>query len=76
MLFDRVYPQDQFEAEPSDMEKTVIEFKCPLLSPKPADAFPEHYIIKDYPENYLEMQKPPESDIMFPHVYREMKMRL
>jgi 8-oxo-dGTP pyrophosphatase MutT (NUDIX family) len=76
MLFDRVYPQDQFEAELSDLEKTVIEFKCPLLAPKPADAFPEHYIIKDYPENYLEMQKPPESDIMFPHVYREVKMRL
>mgnify|MGYP001823118281 FL=1 len=66
MLFDRVYPQDQFEEEPSDMEITVIEFKCPLCEPKPADTFPEHYIYKDFPQNYMEKQKPAESDIMFP----------
>ena len=66
MLFDRVYPQDQFEEEPSDVEITIIEFKCPLYDPKPDDTFPEHYIYKDFPENYLENQKPPESDIMFP----------
>jgi 8-oxo-dGTP diphosphatase len=66
MLFDRFYPQDQFEEEPSDMEITVIEFKCPLCEPKPADTFPEHYIFKDFPKNYQDKQKPAKSDIMFP----------
>ena len=66
MLFDRVYPQDQFEEELSDVEVTVININCPLCEQKPEDTFPEHYIFKDFPENYLEKQKPPESDIMFP----------
>jgi hypothetical protein len=65
MLFDRVYPQDQFEGEPSDIEIT-INIECPHCKPEPEDTFPEHYIIKDYPENYQDKQKPAESDIMFP----------
>jgi 8-oxo-dGTP pyrophosphatase MutT (NUDIX family) len=65
MLFERVYPQDQFEGEPSGIEVN-INIGCPFCEPKPADTFPEHYIYKDYPENYLEKQKPAESDIMFP----------
>jgi hypothetical protein len=65
MLFDRVYPQNQFEEGLSDIEIT-INFECPHCKPEPADTFPEHYIFKDFPENYLERQKPPESDIMFP----------
>ena len=66
MLFDRVYPQDQFEEELSNMEITVINIKCPHCEPKPEDTFPEHYIYKDFPENYQDKQKPAESDIMFP----------
>jgi 8-oxo-dGTP pyrophosphatase MutT (NUDIX family) len=65
MLFDRVYPQDQFEEEPSEIEIT-INIGCPHCEPKPEDTFPEHYIIKDYPDNYLDKQKPAESAIMFP----------
>jgi len=52
--------------ETPDLEITVIEFKCPLCKPEPEETFPEHYIFKDFPENYLEKQEPPESDIMFP----------
>jgi 8-oxo-dGTP pyrophosphatase MutT (NUDIX family) len=66
MLFDRFYPQYQFEEELSNMEITVINIKCPFLEPKPEDTFFEHYIFKDFSENYLEMKKPPESDIIFP----------
>jgi hypothetical protein len=48
------------------MEIIVIEFKCPLCEPKPEETFSEHYIFKDFPENYQDKQKPAESDIMFP----------
>ena len=65
MLFDRFYPQDQFEEEPSEIEIT-INIVCPHCESKPEDTFPEHYIFKDFPENYQDKQKPPESDIMFP----------
>jgi len=65
MLIDRVHPQDQFEEEPSEIEIT-INIVCPHCEPKPEDTFPEHYIFKDFPENYQDKQKPPESDIMFP----------
>jgi 8-oxo-dGTP pyrophosphatase MutT (NUDIX family) len=65
MLFDRVYPQDQVEEELSDIEIT-INIECPHCKPEPEDTFPEHYIFKDFPENYIEKQKPLESDIMFP----------
>jgi len=63
MLIDRVYPQDQFEEELSDIE-IVIKIVCPLCEPE--DTFSGNCIFKDFPENYLEKQKPPESDIMFP----------
>ena len=65
MLFDRVYPQDQFEGEPSGIEVN-INIGCPLCEPKPTDTFPEHYIYKYFHENYQDKQKPTESDIMFP----------
>ena len=65
MLIDRVYPQDQFEEELSDIEIN-IKIVCPLCEQKPEEIFPEHYIFKDFPENYQDKQKPPESDIMFP----------
>ena len=61
-----IQPNHGYVEETSDLEVTVIGFKCPLLGPKSADTVPEHYIIKDNPENYLEKQKPTESDIMFP----------
>jgi len=65
MLIDRVYPQDQFEEELSDIE-IVIKIVCPLCEQKPEDTFSGNCIFKDFPENYQDKQKPPESDIMFP----------
>ena len=63
MIFDRVYPQDQFEEEPSEIEIT-INIGCDHC--KPEGIFSGNYIFKDFLENYLERQEPAESGIMFP----------
>jgi 8-oxo-dGTP pyrophosphatase MutT (NUDIX family) len=63
MVFDRVYPQNQFEEEMSDIKNTV-NIECAYC--KPEGTFSGNYIFKDFPENYLERQIPAESGIMFP----------
>ena len=52
--------------ELGDMKGGIILIQCPLCGLDQDSTFPRHYIFKEYPENYLEMQKPPESVIMFP----------
>jgi hypothetical protein len=54
MRFDRVYPQDQFKDDRSEIEIT-ININCPHC--KPEDTIPE---------NYQDKQEPLESDILFP----------
>ena len=49
----------------------IIEVKIEFFEVGPerqpvVEPVPEHYIVKDYSENYLEKQNPPVSDIMFP----------
>lgn len=65
MVFDRVYPQDQFEKKMSDIEITV-NIECSHC--KPEGTFSGNYILKDFSENYLERQIPTESGIFPPRI--------
>jgi hypothetical protein len=51
--------------ETPDLE-IIVEIQYQDCEPKPEETFSEHYIFKDFPENYQDKQKPAESDIMFP----------
>jgi hypothetical protein len=51
--------------ETPDLE-IIVEIQYQDCEQEPEETFSEHYIFKDFPENYQDKQKPAESDIMFP----------
>jgi hypothetical protein len=64
MRHNYINPHEELLEDSPDIE-IIINIECPFCKPEQEESFPEHYIIKDYPENYLAKQKPTESDIMF-----------
>jgi hypothetical protein len=60
-----IIPNYEYVDDAPDLE-IIVKIQYQDCEQEPEETFPEHYIFKDFPENYQDKQKPTESDIMFP----------